>query len=241
MTKPVVHCITNVVTAGRVADALAAAGAQPILASASDEVAEVARRADALVLNCGTPTTARFAAMRAAAEAARGRRTPIVLDPVGCGASAWRTRCIRELAAVALPSVVRGNAAEVSSLADLDEGPALRGVRSSEAGTKTLERIACAASAALRTAVLVTGRGNDVAVDGGAVRRLTVQADVLGHVVGAGDVLSALVGAFLARGRAPLAAALEAHAAFAAAVRDVGTRGPGGFWPAFLDALAARG
>lgn len=241
MSGPIIHCITNTVTATRVADALAAMGAEPILASAPEEVGEVAARADALVLNCGTPSRERFAALRAAAIAAREATRPIVLDPVGCGASAWRTRNIRELAREAGPTIVRGNVAEVAALAGLAGGPALRGIRADAAGPADLARIATAASVSLQAVVLATDRGTDVAADGGATEPLTVDVPVLGLVVGAGDVLSAMVGAFLARGGTPLAAALAAHAAFAAAVRDAGSAGPGGFWAAFVDALAAHG
>ncbi|MHB8631173.1 MAG: hydroxyethylthiazole kinase [Candidatus Limnocylindria bacterium] len=241
MSRPVVHCITNAVTAPRVADALAALGAEPILACAPDEVAQIARAAGALVLNCGTPSAERFATMRAAAREARAHGHPIVLDPVGCGASAWRTRCIRDLAAAAAPTVVRGNAAEVAVLAGVTDGPALRGVRSDDAEPELLERIARSASAALRAVVLATGQGTDVASDGSVAHGLTVDAAVLGHVVGAGDVLSAMIGAFLARGGAPLDATLAAHAAFAAAAGRAAGLGPGGFWPSFLDALAAHG
>ena len=240
MSGPVIHCITNAVTATRVADALAALGAQPILAGAAEEVGEVAARADALVVNCGTPTGERFAALRAAAIAARTAARPIVLDPVGCGASAWRTRNIRDLAREAGPAIVRGNVAEVAALAGLAGGPALRGVRSAAAGPADLARIAAAASVSLHTVVLATDRGTDIAADGGAAERLTVDVPVLAVVVGAGDVLSAMAGAFLARGGTPLAAALAAHAAFAAAARDAGSAGPGGFWAAFIDALAAH-
>lgn len=240
MSARVVHCITNAVTRSRVADALAAVGVQPILAAAAEEVADVARSADAVLLNTGTPSMERFAAMRAAADAARAARVPVVLDPVGCGVSAWRTERIRSLLATPL-AVVRGNVAEVASLAAI-AGPAhLRGVSASAVDAEEVERIARAASGTLGTVVLATGRGNDTLAGAGIARRLTVAGDVLSRVVGAGDVLSALIAAFLARGREPLDAAAEAHAAFAAAVRSAGVRGPGSFWPAFLDALVSLG
>ena len=240
MSGPVIHCITNTVTATRVADALVALGAEPIFAGAPDEVADIAARADGLVLNCGTPSAERFAALRAAGLAACGAARPIVLDPVGCGASAWRTRHIRDLASETAPTIVRGNVAEVAALAALAGGPVLRGVRSDAAGPADLVRVATAASVGLRAVVLATDRGTDIAADGGAAEPLTVHVPVLAMVVGAGDVLSAMVGTFLARGGTPLAAALAAHAAFAAAARDAGTAGPGGFWAAFIDALAAH-
>lgn len=234
---PVVHCITNTVTATRVADAVAAMGASPILASAIDEVTDIAQAADALVLNCGVPSAGRFAAMRAAASAAHAAGCPIVLDPVGCGASLWRTASIRELARVAAPQVVRGNAAEVAALAEI-AGPALRGVRSDDADRSAVHGIARSAAGALGTVVLATGPGNDALSDGTTDHALTVEGPALTHLVGAGDVLSALVGVFLARGHGPLAAALAAHGAFAAAARAASGSGPGSFWPAFTDALA---
>lgn len=240
MSGVIVHCITNVVTATRVADALAAIAVSPILASAPEEVGEIAAGAGALVLNCGTPTRERFAAMRAAAGSARDAGVPIVLDPVGCGASAWRTAAIRELARSAAPAVVRGNVAEVAALARIAEPPALSGVRAEPVDTDTLERVAGSASLTLSTVALVTGRGTDIVAARAETRRVEVDADTLDRVVGAGDILSALVGAFLARRRAPLAAALQAHAAFAAAASAARPRGPGSFWPAFLDALAAH-
>lgn len=240
MSRPVVHCITNAVTAARVADALAAAGADPILASGPEEVATIAAAADAVVLNCGTPSNERFAALGAAAAAARAAGRPLVLDPVGCGASPWRTAAIRALAAATPGAVVRGNAAEIAALAGR-AGPALGGVRSLAAGPAELQALARAAHARFGGAVLVTGAGTDVLADPTGVCELAVDATVLGRVVGGGDVLSALVGAWLGRGLDAAAAVRGAHAAFAAAAAGAATRGPGGFWPAFLDGLAAGG
>ena len=234
------HCITNAVTRARVSDALAAIGMQPILAASAEEVADVASGADALLLNSGTPSAERFAAMRAAAEAARRADVPVVLDPVGCGASAWRTEHIRSLAAMRV-DVVRGNVAEVGALASIAGTPTLRGVSALAVDADVVERIATEAARRLQVVVLATGRGHDTVAGGTMARRCVVAGDVLSRVVGAGDVLSALIAAFLARGRAPFDAALEAHAAFAAAVGGAGVRGPGSFWPAFLDALVAHG
>lgn len=240
MSTKVVHCLTNTVTRARVADALAAIGVQPILAEDAAEVADVARRSDALLLNCGTPTEDRFAAMRAAADAARAAGVPVVLDPVGCGASAWRTERIRALMTAGI-RVVRGNVAEVASLASLAGAPALRGVSAPSVDADVTLRTGADASRALGTVVLVTGRGTDALAEKGEARPLTVAGDVLARVVGAGDVLSALVAAFCACGRAPLAAAAEAHATFAGAARAASVHGPGSFWPAFVDALASHG
>ncbi len=239
MTMPVVHCITNSVTVMRVYDALAAVGVSPILASDGAEAADVARRAGALVLNCGNPSASRFDAIRSALDTAGAAGVPVVLDPVGCGLTPWRTGPIRAIAARGPIAVVRGNVAEVASLASLADGPALHGVTAAAAGIDTIERVAADASRALGTVILVTGRGHDVLAGDNVSRRLAVGAAMLGNVIGGGDVLSALIGAFLARGLRPIEAAAEAHAAFASAARRAGTAGPGSFWPAFIDALAA--
>ncbi len=240
MSTPVVHCITNTVTSERVADALAALGVAPVLGTDRAEAAEVARRAAALVLNCGTPTDERFEAMRTAASAAHAAGVPIVLDPVGCGATPWRTEQIRTLASGHRVTVVRGNVAEVAALASLEDAPRLHGVTAAAADLATIERVAADASHHLGAVVLATGRGHDVLANDNVTRTLELGVEILGRVVGAGDVLTAIVGAFLARRRPAIDAASAAHATFAAAARAAGTRGPGSFWPSFIDALASH-
>lgn len=236
MSAPVVHCITNFVTAERVADALAAAGAQPIFASALEEVTEIASRADALVLNCGTPSAERFVAMRVAAEAARGRELPIVLDPVGCGASAWRTRAIRELVGAIRPEIIRGSAAEIAALVDIDAGVALRGV--STVGTADTEGLARAASARLGAVVVVTGARDAIACPTRSTAR-DATAFPYDRLVGAGDVLDALIALACVGEPDRMAAAAAGLTRFATAARHAGAAGPGSFWPAFLDGLAS--
>lgn len=232
MTGPVVHCVTNDVTVGRVADAIAAAGGHAIMASSGAEVAEIAARADAVVLNCGTPGPERMRALCSAGTAAAAAGIPIVLDPVGCGASAWRTAQIRALAAAIRATIVRGGVAEVASLADLPTDATLRGV-SSVGGDE--DAVARGAAERLGTTVVV-GRviaQRDRASVGPA------GGHALDRIVGAGDVLDALIALECARERDPFSAAEDALARFDRAVADASGRGPGSFWPAFLDALGA--
>ena len=87
--KPLLHCISNLVTANDCANLALAVGASPIMAQAPQEMADIAVLASAVVLNTGTPDEAKFTATRLAGAAANRRGIPVVLDPVGVGAS-WR-------------------------------------------------------------------------------------------------------------------------------------------------------
>ena len=89
--RPLVHHITNYVTVNDCANVTLAAGAAPVMADAPEEVAEMAGTADALVLNIGTLSSAQVEAMLLAGKAANARGIPIVLDPVGAGATRFRT------------------------------------------------------------------------------------------------------------------------------------------------------
>lgn len=237
--RPLVHCLTNAVTAGRVADALAAAGALPIMASAAEEAEEVTAAADALLLNCGTPSEARWRAMRIAARVAAGRGIPVVLDPVGCASSAWRLARARELAAMTRP-IVRGNAAEVAALAGIPSSARPRGVTAVGATPAEVERVAAEAALALGTTVLVTGAADAVA-DGMRVASDGAASGAAASVVGLGDVLGALVAACAAVVAERFDAAWCARTLVAGAARraSAGGAGPGSFWGAFLDALGA--
>jgi hydroxyethylthiazole kinase len=242
--RPVIHCLTNEVTVGRVADALAAIGARPVMASAEAEAADMVEQAGCLVLNLGTPTPERWRAARAAGERARARLVPVVVDPVGCGATPWRTAEARALVQAVRPDLIRGNAAEVAALAGVAVAwTRLRGVtaEADEAGgeAERLGQLADEVARALGTVVVVTGRVNAVA-DGQRRVGHTTDVPLLTDVVGGGDVLTALIGACRAVEGDSLTAALAgltlfSEAALAAAEQ---ARGVGSFWVHFLDMLA---
>ena len=90
--SPMVHAVSNVVTANDCANLLLAVGARPIMAQAPAEAAEITAACRATVLNLGTPNDEKFAACRAAGQEANRLGHPVVLDPVGVGASAYRRR-----------------------------------------------------------------------------------------------------------------------------------------------------
>lgn len=236
--RPLVHCLTNDVTAARVVDALAAIGALPVMASSPEEVGEIARSADALLLNCGTPSAARWEAMREAARTAAQRVIPVVLDPVGVGASAWRTGHARKLVALARP-IVRGNAPEVAALASLAAAGTLRGVTAVDVPADRVEALTRDAARALGTVVLVNGPV-DSAGDGERTRSAPSGGVPYG-AVGLGDVLGAVIAAAACVERDRLEAAWAARNAVSEATLAARrtASGPGSFWPAFIDALGA--
>ena len=152
--KPLVHQITNYVVMNETANATLALGALPVMAHAVEEVEEMASVAGALVLNIGTLSEHWIEAMLLAAKAANAAGVPVVLDPVGAGATRLRTETAKRILDEAEIAVVRGNAAEVATLAGREAE--IRGVESIGAADSGAE-LAKAAASALGCVVSVTG------------------------------------------------------------------------------------
>ena len=115
--RPLVINMTNDVVMNLCANSLLALGASPIMAHSRQEMAELIPLAGALVVNIGTLDEKRVAQMEYAIECANQHHTPIVLDPVGCGASTYRTKVSRHFASLARHLTLRANASEVIALA----------------------------------------------------------------------------------------------------------------------------
>ncbi len=117
---PLVHNITNLVVMNLNANALLAIGASPVMAHAHEEVSDMVAIAQALVINMGTLDPYWISAMAKAMASARAghKRIPIVLDPVGAGATPYRNTALALLLDTASPSVIRGNGSEIMSTAD---------------------------------------------------------------------------------------------------------------------------
>lgn len=191
---PLVHNITNYVVMNVTANALLALGASPVMAHAPEEVEEMVGLADALVLNIGTLSASWVEAMAKAARAARRRDCPIVLDPVGAGATRYRTESARWLMREGRPRVIRGNPSEILALSGRAGGT--RGVDA----TATVEAAREAAETLAREwmdVVAVTGP-EDFVTDGTRTCRIRNGHPLLGRMTGSGCVASALTGAFLA-------------------------------------------
>lgn len=117
--KPLVHCITNYVTANDCANLLLACGASPIMADDPDECCEVTHMCRALVLNLGTPSPRRIEAMLRSGREAVQMGLPVVFDPVGVGCSHMRIDAAARILSETKPSIIRGNASEISALCEL--------------------------------------------------------------------------------------------------------------------------
>src|SRR6476469_10804460 len=131
--KPLVHQITNYVVMNETANATLALGALPVMAHAREEVEEMAALAGALVLNIGTLSPHWVEAMIAAGRAANAAGIPVVLDPVGAGATRYRTDTAKRILADVDVTVLRGNAGEVATLVGVDAE--VRGVESIATGS----------------------------------------------------------------------------------------------------------
>ena len=233
--QPVVHAITNWVTAGDVANVLNAVGARPVLAFAMEEVTEIVAKADALMLNLGTPTPERVNAMIMAGRHANTLGKPLILDPVGAGASGFRKEAVRRILAELRVSVIKGNQAEVGALAGM--GGELRGVEAVRgpgdllAAAGGLSRQTGAIIAVTGKHDLVVGRGQTVTVENGH--------PLMGKMTGTGCMLAAVIAAFTAVEKDSMTATVAALTCFGLAGERAGERasGPGTFKAALIDSL----
>jgi hydroxyethylthiazole kinase len=236
-SKPLVHQITNYVVMNETANATLALGALPVMAHAREEVEEMVALASALVLNIGTLSEHWIEAMLLAGRAANGRGVPIVLDPVGAGATRYRTDSAKRLLDELEIAVVRGNVGEVATLVGVEAE--VRGVESM-GGAANPAKLAREAARALGIVAAVTGPVDHVS-DGDQVIGVANGHELLAAVSGTGCMATAITGCFLAvKPGAPLEAAAEALVAFGVAGEDAAkdARGPGTFHAGLYDALA---
>jgi hydroxyethylthiazole kinase len=236
--KPLVHQITNYVVMNETANATLAIGALPVMAHAGEEVEEMVRIASSLVLNIGTLSGHWVEAMLLAGGAATARQIPVVLDPVGAGATEYRTATAHRILGLVDVTVLRGNAGEVATLVGAQAE--VRGVESIGAGLEPAD-LARSAARSLGVIASVTGPVDHVS-DGERVLAVSNGHALLATVTGTGCMSSAITGCFLAaKPGEPLEAAAEALAAFGVAAEDAAREaaGPGTFHARLYDALYA--
>lgn len=234
--KPVLHHITNYVTAGFCADAGLAIGALPMMTDALQEVEEAAAKSDALVCNMGTFSGEHYASMRKAAAVARRNHLPIVLDPVGVMTVSPRRKAAMELMYEGV-TVVKGNVAEIRSLLAMNMA-AGRGVDAR--AEKHLGPVAQTVALRLHCLAAITGPV-DVVSDGSKVVYCTNGDPLLEKITGAGCMTATLMSAALAVGASPLEGALWGITMMNVAAERAAklSAGPGTFRIHLLDELAA--
>jgi hydroxyethylthiazole kinase len=233
--KPLIHNITNYVVMNYTANALLAMGASPVMAHARNEVEEMVSYAGALVLNIGTLTADWIESMIIAGRKASEKKTPIILDPVGSGATTLRTGSAKKIIEQTNIDVIRGNASEILSLRHKD---------SKTKGVDSLHSVEDAAETAkilakeLKTILAITGPV-DLVTNGDSTLRVSNGHPLMGYVTGTGCTATVTIGAFLAIDENPVSATATALAFFGLAGEVAGEKAsaPGSFMIEMINAL----
>lgn len=237
---PLVHCITNYVTVNDVANAVLAIGASPIMADDINEAADIASIASALVINMGTLNQRTVDSMLAAAKAANKKGIPVVFDPVGAGASAFRNDTAEKIMDNVRISILRGNLSEMSFMAGLKVST--KGVDTSEEDEKNDPvSVAKAAAEKFGCTAAITG-AVDTITDGKRVVRISNGHSMLSRVTGTGCMTTGIVGGFAGSCEDMFLAACAGICAMGIAgelaYEKSGFLGTGSFHIAIIDALS---
>ncbi len=193
-SSPLVHNITNYVVMNNTANALLSIGASPVMAHAIEEVADMASIASALVINIGTLSEHWIEAMKIAMQTARLRDIPIILDPVGAGATKFRTNTVKALFEIAKPTVIRGNASEIMAL--IDTNIQTKGVDSNHSSDNAL--LAAKTLAEQHNCVVVVSGETDIITDNKKTIFIDNGHTMMPKVTGLGCTATAITGAFCA-------------------------------------------
>lgn len=250
-TAPLVHNITNFVVMNSTANALLALGASPIMAHAPEEMEDLVSIANALVLNIGTLRKPWIDSMLLGGRIARDKNIPVVLDPVGAGASTLRTQTATRILTECSPSVIRANASEMLALAGSCNactserlalalgaaGGATKGVDSKHSGAG-LEDVASEIARAWNCTISISGPV-DIVTDGSRTCLIAGGSPMMPKVTGLGCTASALVGAFCAVADDYFEATVSAMAVMSAAGANAADKaaGPGTLQLHLYDAL----
>jgi hydroxyethylthiazole kinase len=232
---PLVHNITNYVVMNLTANALLAVGASPVMAHAPEEVEDMVNIASALVINIGTLSRNWVESMRKAALQAEKKGIPIIYDPVGAGATPYRTRTIRELIQAVPPNIVRGNASEIMAVAG--NMAKTKGVDSAAAVDTALDS-ARHLSEQHDCVVCISGE-TDYIIGKKSLAMIKNGHPLMPKVTGLGCTASALCGAFAAVNHDYFTAATAAMAVMGIAgeIAAEKAQGPGSMQMHILDTL----
>ncbi|GIN92747.1 hydroxyethylthiazole kinase [Siminovitchia terrae] len=192
--KPLIHQITNFVTMNDCANVTLAAGASPVMASSPCEAGEMAMLSEALVINIGTLQPESFDGMMSAGKAANSKGIPVIFDPVGVGATVYRTNCAMEIIKGIRPAIIRGNASEMNRL--IGGQSITKGVDAAYVADSNAE-IARTVAAAFNCIAVVSGK-EDAVSNGKHTYLIQNGHPMLTRITGTGCMSSALIGCFAA-------------------------------------------
>ncbi len=234
---PLVYHITNYVTVNDCANVCICAGGSPIMSDSAYEAKEMAVAADALVLNNGTVNEMTLESMKIAGAVARKAGKPIILDPVGIGATKYRTKIVKNLISSIRPSIIKSNMGEMSTIVGCKG--TVRGV-DSVSSCKDLADHMMAFAKENRCILMSTGP-TDYVTDGRILFELSNGVPMLENVSGTGCSVTTMVGVYIGACGPSIESAAAAISAFNIAAEDAVEHcsGPGTFKPALLDSLYA--
>ncbi len=235
--RPLVHHITNYVTVNDCANVTLCIGAAPVMAEAREEMADMVSLAGALVLNIGTLRSEQVESMLIAGRRANELRIPIVLDPVGAGATKYRTEVAQRLLKELRVSILKGNAGEIGVLAG--SGGVVRGV---DSGGMSGEPVSVSRELASSLGLTVVMSGpTDIVTDGRRTLLVDNGHELMGRISGTGCMASSLVAAFAAVADDHVTSSAAALAAFGIAGESAArrARGPYAFKSALMDEVAS--
>jgi len=233
--SPLVHNITNYVAMNNTANALLAIGASPVMAHAKEEVKDMVNIASALVINIGTLSEKWVESMLIAAKQAKQKKIPFVFDPVGVGATAYRTNICKQIIKEATPDIIRGNASEIMAIVKADTKT--KGVDSLVSSDSAVES---AKQLAMQTNAIVSVSGEtDYITDGKEVIEIKNGSKMMPKVTGMGCTATAITGAFAAVNDNYLMAAANAMAimGIAGEIAVKLSKGTGSLQMNFIDTL----
>lgn len=229
---PLIHCLTNTVTINDCANALLAIGARPVMAEHPDEVREITAASDSLLINTGTVTDSKINAIKNSVICAKERNIPYVLDCVGISSSTLRYNLIREIIKIYTPSIIKGNAAEISTL--LTDVMQYSGVDSlinmNAEDVKKLSR-------SLNTVIFVTGK-YDIIASGNNLSVIENGDEYLLKITGTGCMTGCICSAFLTVTNPFDAAKFSAYVMGISAEFADKTKGAGTFRISLMDKLS---
>jgi len=237
--NPLVHNITNAVVTNFTANGLLALGASPFMADGIEEVADIATIADAALFNMGTLNERIVNSILIAGKSSNERNVPIVFDPVGAGATSYRTAIAQLITQEIKLTVLRGNVAEVAHV--IGENWSIKGVDAG-AGEGNVIQLAQKASQTLGCIVVITG-ADDVITDGHTTYLVSNGHPIMTKLTGCGCLLGSVIAAFLSVSEQQVIESVTEAVAFYGIAAEIAAertnaQGPGSFQIEFLNQLA---
>jgi len=233
--KPLIHHITNYVTVYDCAQAALSCGALPVMADAVEECAEMTSYADALVLNIGTLNSLQISSMIESGKAANKKGIPVILDPVGAGATKFRRTTVEKLMKEFRIDVIKGNAAEIALVAGASSQ--MKGVES--VGTYDgITESAIHAAESTGSVIVVTGK-TDIVTDGKDLYEISNGHETMGKIVGTGCMSASVIASHCSVEKKYALAAAQAQCVYGLAGEKAAgkSKSPMMFKTYFMDAL----